>query len=639
MNSSNARGRAIPRWRPPAALASGAVLLGLALRAAGVEVVAAGLTALVVVLAIRGVLVLRTSTCPAPQPAALVRTDVVAVAGGLFAVFAAWIVANSLLTPSIRTAVNGPDATSGYSPLLVLVLLVSLPLAAAPLLLTARRAPRRAALPAVLIGLLVIKVVIGLLLLKVPPFDAGSVFLAAYGDVVPSAADYPFDRSFADFYFSIYPNNLTLAWILSLVFRVVALTGVSGFANYALAGVLLNCAVLTLTELLTFRVVHRLWGPRAAWAALVVTAMFTTLSPWVNTPYSDTLGSVFPIGIVAMWGWLRAARTSRALLVRGGLLGAVAALGIAVKPTVLFVVLAVVAVDAVRHRRALLRRVVARSVISVIAVGCASGIAFSLGSTAVIGISGLTTFDVWTNRNAFPVAHFLKMGATGTGGFNGDDFNTTSQTAPDDRTAQSIGVYLQRVGAMGPEGYAIFLGEKALRTFGDGSFGQGAEGDPFPAYVLDDPGSVKFREWYTRGAPHHVSLASFWQASWLLLLAACAIPGGRFATGPRRRTLDSARLSVLALLVFLLLFETRSRYVYLDVPLLVVAAVGAASGAPALLARLRSTPLRQAFWREHPWLAGISTGLTRKPDLPPVADDTPHSAHKVASPRVRAGRT
>ncbi len=570
--------------------------LGAALlRFLGVEVTSIALVAATGVAAAAGAARLRQLPRSLTMGAPTAPRDVVGVIGGLFAVFAGWVVLNSLATPSVRSAVNGPDATSGYSPLLVLVLMAGLPLAGAAFFTGRRTCVRARALPVVFTVLLLVKLVIGALLLKVPPFDAGSVFLAAYGAAVPHAADYPFDRDFADYYFGIYPNNLTLASFFSTIFRVVALTGVTGFGAYAAVAVGVNAVVLTATELLTFVVVRRTWGVRAASAALVALALWTTLSPWINTPYSDTLGSVFPIGILAIWGLLRRARSRRSLIGLAVLLGAVVSIGVSVKPTVLFALLAVVGVDLVRHRRILTRRSVAAAAAAVVSVGVITAALVSLGLTALAAGSGVVRFDVWTNPNGFPIAHFLKMGSTGNGGFNGDDYVSTQRTPPDQRTAESIEVYAQRVRAMGLEGYGLFLGEKSLRTFGDGTFAQGVEGDPFPASVLNQRWAEQFRLWYTRGGTHHISLASLWQASWLLLLLACAVPAGRYARGEQRRRLDSARIALLMLLAFLLLFEARSRYVYLDLPLVIVAAVGTLHGVPALLADLRTLPLRRAL--------------------------------------------
>lgn len=546
--------------------------------------------------AVGGALVLRGDRLRltrASAPVVAARPDAIGVVGAVFPIFAAWVVANVVLNPDPFATVYGPASTSNYSPVLVLVLL---PLLALTAFLVARRAPLRLSraprLPVVLVLVLTlllgVKLAIGWGLLKIPGFDSGLVLLAAYHTVFPQAITPPYDAALFTSYFGMYPNNLPLMQGFSLLFSAAHALGLEGIRTYFAIALAVNCLALTAVELLAFLVARRLWGTRTAFLALAVTAAFTTLSPWLNTPYSDTLGALFPIGLLLLWLHLRGAhgRRSRWALATG--FGLVAALGIALKPTVLFAVVAIVLVELIRSRRALRRRLTLVAAAVVAGIAALTGIGTSLAVTAAIDSSALTSFDVRTWDGGAPITHFMKMGAHGTGGFDYADVQSTFAVPPKERAQAALQVYEDRVGAMGPEGYAVFLGQKALRTFADGSFYWGQEGENYSDWFWSDGYSLAVRQWYARDGADHVYLASFWQAAWLLLLAAASLPVARYAPPQRRRAIDTARLAMLALLCFQLLFETRSRYVYLYVPLMVVMAVGALSALPAALADVRA---------------------------------------------------
>ena len=76
----------------------------------------------------------------------------------------------------------------------------------------------------------------------------------------------------------------------------------------------------------------------------------------------------------------------------------------------------------------------------------------------------------------------------------------------------------------------------------------------FVDFFWSDPASDKVRQWYQRDGANHVYLASLWQAALLLLLIAASLPVARFAPPAQRRVIDTTRLAMLALLVFLLFF-------------------------------------------------------------------------------------
>lgn len=619
--------RALPAVLSAVAVAVAAHLLGVA----SLMTVVLGVLAAGAISALRALQTSRFVLSRSGTPI-VARADLAGVVGSAFPVFTAWIVANVVLNPDVFSAVYGPAATSNYSPVLVLVLLPLLALTGLFVVIRAPRSLPRAprvsvVLAIVLVVLLGVKVAIGWGLLKVPGFDSGIVLLAAYHQVFPDAITPPYDSGLFATYFGWYPNNLVLGGFFTALFSVAHAVGLEGFHTYFALALVVNCLALTIVELLSFLVARRLWGTRTAFFALAVTAAFTTLSPWLNTPYSDTLGMLFPIGLLYVWLRLRGAHGRPPRLAFAVGFGVVAALGIALKPTILFAVVAIVLVEFVRSRRAFRRKLTLVAAASVAGLALVSGVGTSLALTAATNGSGLVRFDVWTYNGGAPITHFMKMGAHGTGGFDFADVQSTFAVPQPQRAGAALQVYQERVAAMGPEGYVSFLGEKALRTFADGSFFWGQEGENYPDWFFSDPYSLTIRQWWARDGVDHVYLASLWQAAWILLLAAASLPVARFATAKGRRTIDTARLAMLALLCFQLLFETRSRYVYLYVPFVVVMAVGAFHALPAALTDLRARwRPRAARRRPVPRAASalvVAHGVPVRPVAERAADPEP----------------
>lgn len=420
------------------------------------------------------------------------------------------------------------------------------------------------------------------LAVRVPPgWDAGAVLETAR----QFAAHTHYD--FAEEYFAWYPNNLFLAFALGQYFRALGTLGVD---DSLAAAIWLHAAFMAASALLAFALARRLGGWASAVGTLLVSVPFVAFGPWSGIPYSDTLAMPFPIGVLLLAEAARLAPPTRSILLWAAV-GIVAAVGTQVKPTVVFALVAVGMAALLSSRdRSLWRRT---ATLMVVALASAAG-TFAM-SSSVIKTAHVVQFDIDANSQSVPLTHFLKMGATGRGGFNADDVRTTLSTPPPERFADGMNGYLKRVEAMGPLGYPVFLVDKLAWSLGDGSFYAWAEGVTREnrAFPATDPLSQEIRHYYTFDGDGAVFMRSAWQAGWfavLGLLVAAALARGEQA---RSWSGTTARLSILFLLAFLALFENRARYLYLYVPVFAVLAAAAADDVCAALPKV----IRRGRWR------------------------------------------
>lgn len=401
-----------------------------------------------------------------------------------------------------------------------------------------------------------------------PGWDAGAVLGNAIG-----LADGSLETLDAD-YFAKYPNNIFLTLLLAVFSKIMLFFGVT---DLLAASVVSNVVVLLCGVLLTYLLARRLAGTGGAILSLLPSTAFVVLSPWIAVPYSDSYGLLFPV--MLMYLYVRALDATR-LWPRVGLwaaMGLVGLIGFNIKPTVVFVLAGVafltLSVALTAHKS--LRQFWSAVMSVLVAV-----VVFGTGTAAVKHVERnlpVIPFDVTNNPQAVPFTHFLKMGATGSGGFNEQDvLETVAILDPQERFNSGLDIYKQRVVSMGPLGYADFLTRKALSTFGDGTFGMWSEGvvstqdDPF---LSKDTRSRSIQDYLWVKGPNFQFTTSVWQSFWFVILLLVALPivlrGGRIFSS----SASVMRISLLGLFLFQLFFETRARYLYLYVPFFILLAV------------------------------------------------------------------
>ena len=454
-------------------------------------------------------------------------------------------------------------------------------------------------------------------------------------------------------YLDVYPNN---EFIYSLFTGLDALGSLVGIGRYGVLTVV-SCVLVNVSLVFMALVARRLFGTRVAVCSHVVASVLIGLSPWILVPYSDTYSILMPI--MALWFYTcvdhRCARAFGC--------GFCSIIGYFIKPTSIFVLMAVAFVEAVcwmaqrvsarRQSRAAGETGAAPDAVA--AAAAAAGVA----PAPVAGPSGAVASAVATadgpsrRRNTLSIAcavvvaavlafgikaastawlpplnedaalsmtHFLMMGAAeNTGGmWNGDDIAASTAIAdPAERTRMNIDKFVERVTTRTPLENARFYGKKILSTFDDGTFSWKEEGTSF---FLGSYGRIPALQRYF-GIPDLNPDAGFAfqavsQTIWYAVLAGvalCAFAGRRCGGGslspnadavsaPSRPAGDGqtlrlrkaevvALLCLIAIALFLTIFECRGRYLILYVPFFVM--LGTAGWLRAVAA-LRTRPHSRA---------------------------------------------
>ena len=240
-------------------------------------------------------------------------------------------------------------------------------------------------------------------------------------------------------------------------------------------------------------------------------------------------------------------------VLRWVLLGFLGYMAYQIKPQAAITFIAVVIVEGFRKNRAL--------VFSVAGVLC-----------AVLSVNLITaSLHVDLDKEAaFGPAHFLMMGmnesTAGVYSFEDVGFSSSFATRTE-RAKADLARAGQRVKDMGFLGVCRHVARKLGYDYLDGTFAWGAEGYFFREYVDEKIPHVSafFRSFYYPEGEHYKFWSTAVQIVWIILLCLSVI-GLFFRPDP------AIILSMLGILAFCILFETRARYLYLNVPVFIISA-------------------------------------------------------------------
>lgn len=392
-------------------------------------------------------------------------------------------------------------------------------------------------------------------------------------------------------YLRLYPNNLLLTLLFSWVMRLFRwLSPGAGLERCTYMLIVMQCALNTLTGLMTSRIALKLTGSRRfSRLTAGVYAVFVGISPWLMIPYSDSMTLVFPVAVLLVYAadaWRGAGKWL--------LIGLLTGVGTLIKPQAAIVTIALLIVEgmrAVSERRKAGFAVHAGCVLAVIAV------LVGPVNDAIIARSG-----IGVDRSAsLGPTHFLMMGLNERthGMYSGEDVSRSTEVEdPVARRQMQKEEIASRLRAMGPDGLARHLLAKMRVNYGDGSFSWAGEGSFFQQMIDDKDGLLspllKTAVGCYGDSASYRALLSWLQAIWLALLAggsgmALCYAGAR-GDGKRRDLMLTAMLALGGLTLFVMLFEARARYLYAYAPLYLLTGLcglrAAASGIGGMMKRL-----------------------------------------------------
>lgn len=394
-----------------------------------------------------------------------------------------------------------------------------------------------------------VQVVVGLMLQvnATQTWDFGIVFDAARqqaeSGIVPGE------------YFQRFGNNAPLYLVLCGWFELLHALGIHDVMPLS---VVMNAALIHVSVWGVYAAARRLSGQKTALFAWGISMLFPVFLLYAPIVYTDTVSMPFVIWGAVAWLKLREREFNKKTVILTILFAVCIAVGTWIKLTVIIVGIAALADAACNHA------IPFQAKKALIAAVAFAGV-FTALNTATAQSGRLPQPD---RNEQIPKLHWVMMGLNGTGGYNDDDYQLTLTGKTYDEKLQIVQKeIIRRLEQGGISGMFSHLADKLSFTFGDGLFMAPVKLDIGPVH-LGNP----LQSYCIQGMQHTGRTMYFGLSVHLILLIGMAL-GAYDAVKRQKMNPAVLQIAVLGLIVFLMIWETRSRYLVNFLPLMAVLGV------------------------------------------------------------------
>lgn len=378
-------------------------------------------------------------------------------------------------------------------------------------------------------------------------------------------------------YFQHFPNNVMLLWIFK---NICSISQLFKNISYEFALVIFNIISIDASVFLIILVSKKIFEKRLTIITSILCAMLLLFTPWMNIPYSDTIGMFFVILIFYIYLKVKECKNNIIKYLLASIIGVVALIGYQIKPTNIIVLIAIVIgtlLYSVKDKKSILNYI--SICLCIFFAMILTKIVYD-NTIANIEVSGVKLSD---NENIeVPFTHFLMMGMqertieeSGTrvyGSYSGDDYEyTLSFETKEERISANIKEVKRRLKNFGVVGYLEFLDNKVNWILHDGTFFYGGEG----GFVSSEPIKTNriakiIQKYYIPNNPEYNKLAHLYEGVWLSILFFMVTP---ILKKEHNKEVFVLRLTIVGIILFLMLFEARSRYLINHLPIFILLSV------------------------------------------------------------------
>ncbi|MDR1537219.1 MAG: glycosyltransferase family 39 protein [Clostridiales bacterium] len=378
------------------------------------------------------------------------------------------------------------------------------------------------------------------------------------GELFDGASDWVLKGNFGSHakYFATFSNNIGALLLMRCVFTVARFLG---FNDFYAALIFYNAAASIAGVAALFCAARSLGGNRAAVMSLAMLGAFPIYYIMGANLYTDVLS--MPFGIIGCSLYLRVKASGAAFRPRFAAIacaGLAIAVGTLIKATIAIVLVAIILDVLLTADLQSIKRLAAPLIVaSCVCIALTS--AFKAYMDWRIGPEML-------DRERLPLPHWVMMGVGGDGSYSGDDYYYSKKVLPDmaARREEIPKAIRRRVEELGFSGLIRLFGVKLARDFGDGTYNS--------SYVLDDEpvNDSPLHALVLNAGKHHDAFKHICTGM-LCALQICAVIGAirQF----RRPSALAMHLSLMGLYIFLMFWESSSRYSQNFMPILILAAV------------------------------------------------------------------
>lgn len=375
-----------------------------------------------------------------------------------------------------------------------------------------------------------------------PSWDFGVVFSAAEKFASGKTV-------LGDYFYNFYPNNIGIAIIWGYLFKVLSLMGISNYLDFS---ILINIIMVDITIVVIYLFIDKLHGNIISAVCSVLMIFITPLYTYTTIVYTDTLSMIFPIAIFFIY-YNYYEKNRKNVNISMISIGVLIGVGVIVKTNVIIALVALIIyiIFTVKDIKKIVKMLLLM-LIPFILVG------------NLYKVVEQKHIPIPLEKAGFPATHWVMMGLTNNGGYNPADVNFTSSiTGKENKEKANIEMIKERLKNYGVSGYLKFIDKKLSYTWSDGTLyapeklrREPIENNKYQKYIIGNDRNLYL----------YVSQTSY---TTLLILALITVI---FLFKNKSDINYLFNISIFGVFLFLIIWETRSRYILCFLPVIILSA-------------------------------------------------------------------
>lgn len=402
----------------------------------------------------------------------------------------------------------------------------------------------------VVIVMVILQYIIGYLVRTDPSWDLGLCIQSA-----KEILQYGHSTDMAVYYIQA-PNNIFITLMLAIVIKFFSFFQLQ---DVNVATLIANIVLIQLAILLLFKITKSVFNNFTACFTLVIMFLFLPIYPYSTIMYTDTTSMFLPLGFLYCFIKIYQMPNDKKKYIYAAIMGALAFISLSLKVTALIVLIAFVIHEIIQKRLLQMLKIMGVTLITFLVI--------EVSYTSIIKNTGIMGIP-YEDTKQIPFTHFVMMGMYGSGAFSAEEWQFTLKL-PDYETRKEANIQKikERLKSYGTQGYIKFLNKKIKgQTWGSGTYDFESI---LNSYNVDD--NIAHQFLLTNGKYYRIVFYYCQIFHFTMLLGIIVSIGYSIKQGKKENSIISiSKLSILGLLIFLLLWETRSRYMLNFIPVYIL---------------------------------------------------------------------
>lgn len=400
---------------------------------------------------------------------------------------------------------------------------------------------------------IIIQLLFAFIFVVVPSWDFGEIFVSAINS---ATGEEPLHKSA---YFYVYNNNMGYGLLLSTIFSLINLFGINNPVIFGAAGILLNILFIDIAIIYIYKIIKKYFSAEYTKLFILLLLLFTPYITYTPIFYTDTL--VLPFAAASIYYLLAVMDkeyTTKKLLFIGLLIG----LGYCIKQTMIIILIAfIISYLLISNKETI--KVKLLNILKILII--------FIIPIILLNVYVSVKFDQERlDAKSIPVSHWLMMGLNDNGGYNQADVDYTKSFKNKQlKKEANIKEINKRVEKLISNKQAInFYTNKIKYTWGDGTYyaPQKLSANPRNSYkeknYILPSDSNQNKLFILLSQTRHILML-------VLIIIGCLL---RTELTDKQKNMQLLlNISIFGIFLFCLIWETRSRYLIIMTPALMLA--------------------------------------------------------------------